>query len=91
MAATIDNLILDLIEWVGRKERTYQETMDAWRTSCPRLTIWEDASDRGFVQRVFENSRSMVRVTTAGLDFLNSKRPHVYEQLRHQTTCGGSE
>jgi hypothetical protein len=22
-----------------------------WRTSCPRLTIWEDAVDRGYVAR----------------------------------------
>jgi hypothetical protein len=22
-----------------------------WRTSCPRLTIWEDAADHGFVTR----------------------------------------
>ena len=81
MTTTIENLVLDLIEWVGRKERTYQETMDAWRTTCPSLTIWEDVSDRGFVQRLFENNRSMVRVTSAGLEFLKSKRPHVYEQL----------
>ena len=89
MIHTIDNLILDLIEWVGRKDRTYHETMDAWRTSCPRLTIWEDASDGGYVKRVFENKRSMVRVTSAGIEFLKSKRPHIYEQLQHQKTFGG--
>ena len=33
MSETVENLILDLLEWVARKERTYQETMDAWRTS----------------------------------------------------------
>lgn len=46
MPDTVENLILDLLEWVGRKERTYQETMDAWRTSCPRLPVWEDANPR---------------------------------------------
>lgn len=84
MADTIENLILDLLEWVGRKERTYQETMEAWRTSCPRLTVWEDATDRGLVQRTFADGHSLVRVTAAGFDFLKSKRPHVYEQL-HET------
>ena len=36
----VDPLILDLLEWVAARPRTYTEVMDAWRTSCPRLTIW---------------------------------------------------
>ena len=86
MTDTIENLILDLLEWVGRKERTYQETMEAWRTSCPRLTVWEDATDRGFVETTFTNGRSLVGVTQAGFDFLKEKRPPCYEQLRCQKT-----
>ena len=85
MTDTIENLTLDLLEWVGRKERTYQETMEAWRTSCPRLTVWEDATDRGLVQKTLANGHSLVRVTPAGFDFLKSKRPHVYEKLQHQS------
>jgi hypothetical protein len=73
MIGTVENLILDLVEWVGRKERTYQETMDAWRTSCPRLTVWEDATDRGRVQRAFANGHSLVRVTPAVLIPLRSR------------------
>ena len=44
-------LILDLVEWVAEKPRPYTEVMDAWRTSCPRLTVWEEAIDRGLVVR----------------------------------------
>jgi hypothetical protein len=83
MTDTVENLILDLVEWVGRKERTYYETMDAWRTSCPRLPVWEDATDRGLVETAFINGCSMVRVTAAGLHLLKEKRPHCYEQLQH--------
>ena len=86
MTDTIENLILDLLEWVGRKERTYHETMEAWRTSCPRLTVWEDATDRGLVQRAFVNGHSLVRVTPACFDFLKSRRPQAYEQLQHSST-----
>lgn len=43
-------LLLDLVEWVAAHPRFYRETMDAWRTSCPRLTIWEDAVGGGFVK-----------------------------------------
>ena len=82
MINTVENLILDLVEWLGRKERTYQETMDAWRTSCPRLPVWEDATKRGFVETTFVNGVCVVRVTQAGLEFLKEKRPDSYEQCR---------
>ena len=76
MSDTVENLILDLVEWVARTERTYCETMDAWRTSCPRLTVWEDASGRGLVETTSVNGVRLVRVTPAGLAFLNEARPH---------------
>jgi D-3-phosphoglycerate dehydrogenase len=85
MTDTVDNLILDLVEWVGRTDRTYQETMDAWRTSCPRLPVWEDACDRGFVERAVANSGLMVRATPGGLAFLKDKRPDAYEDLQRRS------
>ena len=85
MTDPVENLILDLVEWVGRKERTYCETMDAWRTSCPRLPVWEDATDRGLVETVFTNGRSLVRVTAAGFDLLKEKRPQCYDQQQRPT------
>ena len=44
-------LILDFLEWLAAEPRPYAEVMDGWRTSCPRLTIWEDAVDGGYVVR----------------------------------------
>ena len=85
MSDTVENLILDLVEWVGRKERTYPETMDAWRTSCPRLPVWEDATDRGLVTTFSSNGRLLVRATSAGLAFLKEKRPLAYDELRHRS------
>ncbi len=41
--------IMQFLDWVGRQPRTYGETMDAWRTSCPRISVWEDASLDGLV------------------------------------------
>jgi hypothetical protein len=84
MTDTVENLVLDLLEWVGRKDRTYQETMEAWRTSCPRLPVWEDANDRGLVQTASADGRSIVRATPAGLAFLKEKRPHSYELQQRQ-------
>lgn len=65
-------LILDLVEWVGAKgRRPYDEVMDAWRTSCPRLPVWETAVDRGYLARHWDDARgAMVLVTDAGRTFL---------------------
>jgi hypothetical protein len=74
---TVENkaLVLDLVEWIAAGARPYAEVMDAWRTSCPRLTIWEDAVDLGFVVRVHrDDAGAMVDVTAAGRAFLRAER-----------------
>jgi hypothetical protein len=57
----LDSLVLDLVEWVAKEPRPYAEVMEAWRTSCPRLTVWEEAVDRGLV--LCEGGSAGVRVT----------------------------
>jgi D-3-phosphoglycerate dehydrogenase len=74
MKENIESLVLDLLEWVDRQERTYRETMDAWRTSCPRLPVWEEANRRKLVERVSTGGKLIVRVTPAGLMLLNDKK-----------------
>jgi hypothetical protein len=51
MTDPIDPLVLDLVAWLAREPRPYDEVISAWRTSCPRLTVWEEAVDRGLVAR----------------------------------------
>ena len=51
MTETADPLVLDFVEWVAREPRLYAEVVGTWKTSCPRLTIWEDAADKGYVAR----------------------------------------
>jgi hypothetical protein len=70
----VDALILDLVEWLASGERTYTEVMDAWRTSCPRLPVWEDANDRGLIVTQEVNGRLIVRVTSLGRSFLADRR-----------------
>jgi D-3-phosphoglycerate dehydrogenase / 2-oxoglutarate reductase len=75
MSDPIDSLILDLLEWIGPGERPYRETMEAWRTSCPRLPVWEDATDRGFIERHHEPGRAArVSVSPAGAEHLRVHR-----------------
>ena len=79
MTDTVEALVLDLLEWLARHERSYEETMDAWRTSCPRLTVWEEATDLGFVSIERCGSESRVSATPVGLAFLKKHRPeHVW-------------
>jgi len=71
----IDALILDLLEWVGPRPRPYAEVVDAWRTSCPRLPIWEEANERGLVEcHHREGHGSVVSVTAQGLQLLAGAR-----------------
>jgi hypothetical protein len=73
----VDALVLDLLEWVATGERGYHEVMDAWRTSCPRLPVWEDANDRGLVARERVKGRPIVRITAAGRALLAQRMPAV--------------
>jgi hypothetical protein len=75
MPDPVDTLIRDLLEWIGPNARPYREVMDAWRTSCPRLPVWEEANERGFIARhQSESAEAMVSVTALGAKFLADQR-----------------
>ena len=68
---TLDPLVLDFVEWVAGAQRSYADVLDAWKTSCPRLTVWEEASERGFVMRQHVPRQGVfIGVTPAGRAFL---------------------
>ena len=69
----VEPLILDLLEWLAKSERTYEEVMDAWRTSCPRLTVWEDANDRGLIATEQVNGRKLIRPSPSGLTLFEQR------------------
>jgi D-3-phosphoglycerate dehydrogenase len=52
MRDPVEAQVNDLLEWIGPTPRPYVEVMDAWRTSCPRLPVWEEANARGYISRV---------------------------------------
>ena len=68
--AVVESLILDLLAWLSVRERSYGETMSAWRTSCPKLPVWEDGNDRGLIVE----TDGVVRVTPAGMALLAESR-----------------
>jgi hypothetical protein len=75
MSDPVDALVLDLLEWIGPHGRPYAEVIDAWRTSCPRLPVWEEANARGYVIRAHsEGVGTMVSVSPLGATALAERR-----------------
>jgi hypothetical protein len=73
MSETADPLVLDFVEWIAREPRAYADVVATWKTSCPRLTIWEDAADRGFVARETRPGAGLIiAVTSDGENFLRA-------------------
>jgi len=63
-------LTLQFLAWLAERPRGYAETMDAWRTSCPRLPVWEECTDRGLVAR----RGRQIELTDRGRSFLERIR-----------------
>ena len=75
MPDPLDALILDLLEWIGPDPRPYREVVEAWRTSCPRLPVWEEAIERGFIERRHRTgARAVIAVTVKGAHFITERR-----------------
>ena len=70
MPTTLDALIVDLLDWIGPEPRSDIEVIEAWRTSCPRLRVWEAANERGFIVRSHsKGSGACVCVSDLGRGF----------------------
>jgi hypothetical protein len=75
VADTVETLILDLLEWMGHNPRPYAEVLEAWRTSCPQLLVWEDANDRGFIARHHSpGSGALVSLSASAAEHLRKHR-----------------
>jgi hypothetical protein len=50
VAPEVSLIMVQFLSWIAERTRTYADVMDAWKTSCPRLSVWEDASLTGLVR-----------------------------------------
>ena len=50
MAERVSLLMREFLGWVASRHRTYADVMQAWRSTCPRHTTWEDALTDGLVE-----------------------------------------
>ena len=77
----VESLILDLLEWIGPSGRPYEEVLDVWRTSCPHLPVWEEANDRGFIDRTRHPSKgTLCCLSVGGVEHLRTFRPESAER-----------
>ena len=75
MSDVLSPLTIDLLAWLAAEPRDYFDVMDAWRTSCPRLTIWEDAIDAGLLRRIHTVGQPVrIEPTERGLALLANHR-----------------
>jgi D-3-phosphoglycerate dehydrogenase / 2-oxoglutarate reductase len=71
---TVESLILDLLESLDERDRSYEEVIDAWRTSCPKLPVWEEANDRGLLIREIRDGHSIIKLSPSGRHALENSR-----------------
>ena len=96
MEPTIDRVMLDLVDWLAKRERTWEEMLSAWRSECSKTPIWEDAIRRGLVIAETIGGRSIVRPTLLGL-LENELRKEMTRQMEisrtdladHHWNCSG--
>jgi hypothetical protein len=62
MSQQTAGLTRQFLAWVDSAPRTYADAMDAWRSSCPRLTIWEDALADGLIRIEPNRTRAQARI-----------------------------
>jgi hypothetical protein len=64
---------LELLQWIDARPRTYVEAIEAWRTNCPRLSVWDDATIDGLIRAVAgRNGKApTVELTAAGRALLD--------------------
>jgi hypothetical protein len=77
MSESANLLMLEFLSWISSRRRTYTEAMNAWQTTCPRYTIWEDAIIGGLVQmsRPETVDEAEVTLTLRGQAYLNGDTP----------------
>ncbi|HSE89639.1 MAG TPA: hypothetical protein VLJ79_25720 [Candidatus Binatia bacterium] len=63
MSEPVDPLTLQFLAWVASRRRTYAEAMEAWQSTCPRHTVWEDAMIDGLIQIAINGRLHQFEVT----------------------------
>jgi hypothetical protein len=69
----VGELTLQLLEWIAERPRTYAESIDAWKSNCPRLSVWDDAVIDGLIRTGSNGAEPIVELTPAGEQVLRDR------------------
>ena len=69
---TVTALTVQLLAWVAERPRSYAETIEAWKSSCPQLAVWED----GLADELVRVDRGRVVLTPVGRELLTRAHRH---------------
>jgi hypothetical protein len=47
---SVSLLTVQFLAWLADRPRTYADVMEAWRSTCPRISVWEDCFVDGLVR-----------------------------------------
>jgi hypothetical protein len=71
MEAQPSLIMIQFLQWVADRPRTREDVMEAWKSSCPRFPVWEDARAEGLIRQVGgQSGRHGVELTPRGRDAL---------------------
>ena len=79
MSEPMSLLMLEFLAWISSRCRTYAEAMEAWRSTCPRHTLWEDAIIDGLIEVGGAPHQSEVTLTPRGRAMLDGTPTHKIE------------
>jgi hypothetical protein len=74
-------IMIQFLAWLADRPRNYAQAMEAWRSSCPRLSVWEDGIIEGLI-RIDNNANRSVRLTPRGAAVLARSQAQTVEQVR---------
>jgi hypothetical protein len=86
MQAEPSLIMIQFLQWVAARPRNREDVMEAWRSSCPRFPVWEDARAEGLIrQRGGESGEHRVELTRRGEAAL--RRAEKQDRLERRQTA----
>jgi hypothetical protein len=78
MHEAVSPLTVEFLTWISSRPRTYAETMEAWRSNCPRHPVWDDAMNEGLVRVITDPGTSNQQIVVL--------TPKAHALLREQSS-----